>query len=165
MTSELANLTTTQLLKIVSIKEQIATLTAKLNSIAGSEPQATAPIIEEAPKKRRMSAAGRAAISAGAKARWAKIKGTSPTSEPATKVKRKLSPAHKKKLVEALAKARKAKAEKAEAAETTATEPPKTEKSKSAKKDKRGSPATRAKMAAAAKARWARVKAEGKKRL
>jgi hypothetical protein len=33
------------------------------------------------------------------------------------------------------------------------------------KKDRRSSPAVRAKLAAAAKARWAKVRAEGKKRL
>jgi hypothetical protein len=64
-----------------------------------------------------------------------------------------MTAAHKRKLVRALAKARKIrlanlKAEKSE--------------SNPAKKDKRSSPATRAKLRAAAKARWARVKAEGK---
>ena len=56
-----------------------------------------------AKKKRRMSRAGRAAIGAAAKARWAKIKGTT-KSKPAKK-KRKVSAAVKAKLA-AIARAR-----------------------------------------------------------
>ena len=44
------------------------------------------------PKKRKMSAAGRAAIAAGARARWAKIKGAK-VAAPATARKRKMSAA------------------------------------------------------------------------
>ena len=105
-----------------------------------------------------MSRAGRAAIAAGARARWAKIKGNGATdSKPAKKVKRKLSAAHKRKLIKALAKARKIRLANLKAQKAT-PEPPK-------KKDGRSSPAVRAKLAAAAKARWARVKAVGKKGL
>jgi hypothetical protein len=60
-----------------------------------------------------------------------------------------MSAAHKRKLIKALAKARKIRWAKAKAA-------------KPVKKDRRSSPATRAKLRAAAKARWAKVKAEGK---
>ena len=98
-----------------------------------------------------MSAAGRRAIAAGARLRWAKIKGNGATSEP-VKLKRKISPAHKRKLIKALAKARKIRRANLKSAKVT-------------KKDRRSSPATRAKLAAAAKARWAKVRAEGKKGL
>lgn len=58
--------------------------------------------------KRQMSAAGRAAISAAAKARWAKIRGEKVTTEPLKKGKSKFSAAAKARL-SALAKARWAK--------------------------------------------------------
>ena len=61
-------------------------------------------------KKRKMSAAGRAAIVAGQKARWAKIKGNDAAPEPAkAKRDRRSSPATRAKLA-AAAKARWAKA-------------------------------------------------------
>jgi hypothetical protein len=63
---------------------------------------------------------------------------------------------HKRKLIEAMAKARKIRLAKLKGEKV---------KSKPARKDKRSSPAVRAKLAAAAKARWARVKAQGKKTL
>jgi hypothetical protein len=77
--------------------------------------------------------------------------------EAATPGKRKLSPAHKRKLIKALAKARKVRLANLKKAK------PGTKLGK--KKDKRSSPATRAKLAAAAKARWAKARAEGKKTL
>jgi hypothetical protein len=63
-----------------------------------------------------------------------------------------MSAAHKRKVIKALAKARRIRWAKAKAA-------------KPAKKDRRSSPATRAKLAAAARARWAKARAEGKKTL
>jgi hypothetical protein len=69
--------------KAVAIAEQIEKLQAQLNSLLqrGSAlvatvkiPVVTAPT-PAAKKKRKMSAAGRAAIVAAQKARWAKIKG------------------------------------------------------------------------------------------
>jgi hypothetical protein len=59
--------------------------------------------------KRRLSAAGRAAIIAAAKARWAKVNGPTATPKPVKKGKRQLSAAHKAKLA-AAARARWAKA-------------------------------------------------------
>lgn len=56
-----------------------------------------------------------------------------------------MSAAHRRKLIKALAKARKIRWAKVKAAK---------------KKDRRSSPAVRAKLAAAARARWARVRAE-----
>jgi hypothetical protein len=102
----ISDLTTAQLHRIIEIKEQIEDLQSELESVAGD---GAAPIKRGPgrPKgKRRMSEAGRAAIAAGARARWAKIKSNAATSEP-VKVKRKLSPAHKRKLIKALTKARK----------------------------------------------------------
>jgi hypothetical protein len=61
-----------------------------------------------------------------------------------------LTAAHRRKLVKALAKARKIRSAKLKAAK---------------KKDRRSSQAVRAKLRAAAKARWAKVRAEGKKGL
>jgi hypothetical protein len=72
------------------------------------------------------------------------------------KKKRRLSAAHKRKLIKALAKARRIRLAGLKAQRATSTKVAKE------KKDRRSSPATRAKLAAAARARWARVKAEGK---
>jgi hypothetical protein len=146
----ITDLTTAQLQRIITVKQQIEDLQSQLESIAdGGRPGPGRP-----KGKRRMSAAARRAIAAGARARWAKIKGTGAISEPA-KAKRKLSPAHKRKLIKALAKARKIRLARSTASKST----PK------AKKDRRSSPATRAKLAAAAKARWAKARLEGKKTL
>jgi hypothetical protein len=59
-----------------------------------------------------MSAAGRAAIRAAQKARWAKIKGTTASAKPAKKARRKMSAAGRA-AMSAAAKARWAKAKKA----------------------------------------------------
>jgi phage protein D len=74
------------------------------------------------------------------------------TLQAPTPAKRKyrMSAAHRRKLVKALAKARKIRWAKMKAAK---------------KKDRRSSPAVRAKLRAAARARWAKVRAEGKKTL
>ena len=80
----------------------------------------------------------------------------SPASEEApTPGKRKyhMSAAHKRKLIKALKKARKIRWARVKAAK------------KGRKKDWRSSPAVRAKLSAAAKARWAKARAEGKTRL
>ncbi len=144
----ITNLTTTQLTQIIALKEQIEALQSQIESIADGH---EFPVPFSAPTKGLRSAAVRARMSAAAKARWAKIKGTDATSKPA-RVKRKLSPAHRRKLIKTLAKARTIRWAKAKA-------------SKPAKKDRRSSPATRAKLAAAAKARWAKARLEGRKTL
>ncbi len=92
-------------------------------------------------------------MSAAAKARWAKIKGTDATDSGPVKKKRKLSAAHRRKLIKALAKARKVRLANLKATATT---------SNPAKKKRRISAAGRAAMSAAGKARWAKVRAEGK---
>jgi len=76
------------------------------------------------------------------------------TEAPApTRRKYHMTAAHKRKLIKALAKARKIRSAKLKAAK------------KGKKKDWRSRPATRAKLRAAARARWAKVRAEGRKRL
>jgi hypothetical protein len=137
-------LTTSQLHRIIAIKERIEKLQSQIDSIAANG-KIAAPSTVEAPKKRRRSAAVRAKMAAAARATWAKIKGEA-DAKPAKKGKRRLSAAGRAAII-AGTKARWAQAKAAK------------------KKDRRSSTATRAKLAAAARARWARVKAEGKKTL
>jgi hypothetical protein len=122
--TNISNLTTGQLHRILAIKQQIEALQSQLESIAGRGGVPTpSPVEAPAPAKRKYH----------------------------------MTAAHKRKLIKALAKARKIRSAKLKGAKTT----PKGAK----KKDRRSSPAVRAKLAAAAKARWAKVKAEGKRTL
>lgn len=107
----ITNLSPQQLRKAADIQERIQSLQKELGQILGAD---ETTVQSQAPKngRRRMSAAGRAAISAAAKARWAKIKGSKAPTKPVQKRKRKLSAAGRAALV-AAAKARWAKAEKA----------------------------------------------------
>jgi hypothetical protein len=73
--NSITNLSPAQLRKAADIQEKIQSLQKELGRLLGGSDE-TAAI--EAPKKRKMSAAGRKAIAAAAKARWAKIKGTAP---------------------------------------------------------------------------------------
>ena len=75
----LLNLTSAQLIKAANIKDRIEALTKELNGLLGS----SAPKIKAAKpaKKRGMSAAGRAAVSAAARLRWAKIKAARPAKK------------------------------------------------------------------------------------
>ncbi len=146
--TNLTNLTTGQLRDIIAIKEQIETLQSQLDSIAGGGEIST-PSGQKGPKKGRRSAAVRARMAAAQRARWARIKGTGPAdSKPAKKKKRKLSAAHRRKLIKALAKARKMRWAKMKATKAT----PK-------KGKRRLSAAGRAAISAAAKARWAKQRA------
>jgi hypothetical protein len=73
MITSLANLSAQQLRRAAAIKAQIESLEKEFQQIFGAAPKADAA--QFAPKKkRRMSAAARAKISAAAKARWAKVK-------------------------------------------------------------------------------------------
>jgi hypothetical protein len=68
----IANLSAEHLRRAAVIKEQIQSLENELGQMFGSSIK---PVAIAAPKKRRkMSAAGRARMSAAAKARWAKVK-------------------------------------------------------------------------------------------
>jgi hypothetical protein len=101
--SNLISLTTTQLRHAADLKEKIEAMTKELASILGAS--TTAPA--KAPKKGKMSAAGRARVAAAQKARWAKIKAAKPSAK-APAQKRTMSAAAKAKL-SAAAKARWAK--------------------------------------------------------
>jgi hypothetical protein len=87
--NSITSLTPKQLRKAADIKERIDALQDELNGILGSE--APTPQEAEAPKKRKMSAAGRRAIAAAAKARWAKY--NAGKGKPARKAKRMFSAA------------------------------------------------------------------------
>jgi hypothetical protein len=72
MSASIASLSAKQLRRAADIKDKIQSLEKELEQILGLSIEPAAPA---APKKRRkMSAAGRARISAAAKARWAKVK-------------------------------------------------------------------------------------------
>ena len=104
MSSSITDLSAQQLRRAANIKDKIQTLENELGKILGSSIK---PVAAAAPKKRRkMSAAGRAKIAAGQKARWAKAKGQKmKQSQPK---KRKMSAAARAK-ISAAAKARWAK--------------------------------------------------------
>jgi hypothetical protein len=101
--SNLLSLTTKQLRRAVSLKQTIETLSNRLDSILGTPASGSA----KAPKKRSMSAAGRAAVAAAQKARWAKIKRAKKVLKTPAK-RRKMSAAARAKIA-AAAKARWAK--------------------------------------------------------
>lgn len=70
--NDLLHISTAKLQTIIAVKKQIERLQARLVKLAGAAVPAS---VATAPRKRRkMSAAGRKAISEAAKARWAKIK-------------------------------------------------------------------------------------------
>jgi hypothetical protein len=72
MSTSLSSLSVQQLRKAASLKEKIQSLEKKLGQILGS---LTVSAVKPVGKKRRkMSAAGKARISAAMKARWAKKK-------------------------------------------------------------------------------------------
>jgi len=134
--NSITNLSPTQLRKAADIQEKIQSLQKELGKLLGATVE-SAPT--EAPKKRKMSAAGRKAIAAAAKARWAKIKGTAP--------KKKLS-------AQGIANIRAGVAKRMAA------------QGKAARKPKRKlTAAGRAALSAAAKARWAKAKKAGKSKL
>ena len=105
--SSIINLSAQQLRRAAAIKEQIQSLENELGRIFGSS---TKSVVVAAPKQRRkMSAAGRARISAAAKARWAKVNGKKFTVKQSPKAKGKMSAAARAK-ISAAAKARWARA-------------------------------------------------------
>jgi hypothetical protein len=71
MNNSLASLSIKDLKRAVALKEKIARLNKELAAIVGSGEASPA---DKPAKKRKMSAAGRAAIRRAAKARWAKWK-------------------------------------------------------------------------------------------
>jgi len=139
------NATPTQLRKAADIQEKIQSLQEELGQLLGGEVSTPAQTTE-APKKRKVSAAGRARMRAAQIARWAKIKGTAPSAKPAQKPKRKMS-------AQGLANIR-AGVAKRMAAQGKAAKPVK-------KARKKISAAGLANIRAAQKARWAKAKAAG----
>ena len=111
----IATLTPKELRRAADLKERIDDLQNELSKILGNDASAASPgtkaLKDGRRRGRRMSAAGRAAIAAAAKARWAKLRGTVSSEKPATRRKRKLSAAGRAALV-AAAKARWVKARK-----------------------------------------------------
>ena len=103
----IANLSVQTLREAADLKEKIAGLEKQLAAILGSPAK---PAAAKAPKKKGMSAAGRAKVAAAQKLRWAKIKAAKakPADQPVKKARKKMSAAAKAKL-SALAKARWAK--------------------------------------------------------
>jgi hypothetical protein len=96
---EILSISSTQLKRIVALKEKIEKLQLKLQAAVGSAPAGKAT-----PKKRTMSLAARRKIAAAARARWAKVKGTAK----AAPKKRTMSLAARRKIA-AAARARWAK--------------------------------------------------------
>jgi hypothetical protein len=73
--NSLTSITPKALRRAADIQERISRLQTELTQILGGEVPALAVAkVPAAPKKRKMSAAGRAAIAAAAKARWAKFR-------------------------------------------------------------------------------------------
>jgi hypothetical protein len=105
------NLTPAQLRQAADLKEQIATLNHQLAALFGGS-GIPAPVTVAKPvvaKKRGMSAAGRAAVAAAQKARWAKLNGAKSVVKPAAtpaKVAVVAKPAKKKFVMSAAAKAK-----------------------------------------------------------
>ena len=98
----LQNLSVVQLRRVVAIKERIERLQAQLDSVAGGHGSK----VSVAPKRRVMSAAGKARIAAGQRLRWAKSRASAASPAPAKKARRrKVSPATRARLA-AIAKAR-----------------------------------------------------------
>jgi len=146
------NATPQQLRKAADIQEKIQALQNELAEILGDEVPTPAQTTET-PKKYKFSAAARAKMRAAQKARWAKIKGTTPSIEPAP------APKKRKMSAQGLANIRAGVAKRMAAqARAGATKPVK-------KAKKHFSAAARAALAAAIRARWAKAKAAGKSRL
>jgi|SRR6266850_6793954 len=108
MNSIFSSVTAQQLRKAAGIKEKIDALHAELNRILRTANEVGHRLLPQ--KRRKMSRAAIARISAAAKARWARIRGTAGKSN--GKPRRKMSAAGKARL-SALARARwkKAKAQ------------------------------------------------------
>jgi hypothetical protein len=69
-----------QLKKILAVREKIERFEQELDQIVGGQPSSTTAAAPS--RKKKLSAAARAKISAAMKARWAKRKGKKPSSRP-----------------------------------------------------------------------------------
>jgi phage protein D len=99
--TNLTSLTTSQLHRIIAIKEQIEALQGQIDSIAGGGGQIPSLSAVESTKKHRRSAAVRARMAAAQQARWARVKGETATPKAAKKRDRRSSPAVRAKLAAA----------------------------------------------------------------
>ena len=100
------SLSSAQLRHAAELQEKIESLHSELTRLVGG----VITTSTAAPKRRRkMSAAGRAKIAAGQRARWAKVKGKTLSVKPVKKAKGKVSAAARAKMA-AAAKKRWAKA-------------------------------------------------------
>jgi hypothetical protein len=106
MAISLRDLTVAQLHKAAAIKERIEQLERDLTSILGIPEAMTVGGVVR--RRRKMSPAARARISAAMKARWAKVNAGKTTTATPAKGKRTMSPAARAK-ISAAAKARWAK--------------------------------------------------------
>ena len=98
-----------QLRRAADLKERLDALQDQLSEILGSGVLTLPEPTEPAKKKRRMSAAGRRAIAAAARARWARYNAAKGATKQAKKTKKKFSAAGRAALA-AAARARWAKA-------------------------------------------------------
>jgi hypothetical protein len=103
--TNLKDLSSSQLRRIIDIKEQIETLQREIEGIASGTP-VSSQVIEDTPTRRGMSAAGRARVAAAAKVRWARIRAAKGAAAP----KRRTMSAAAKAKIAASARARWAKA-------------------------------------------------------
>jgi hypothetical protein len=149
MNTSISNVTARQLRKAADIKERIENLQRELDEVlggSGADNYSEESTVGTVPKRRGMSAAGRAAISAAATARWAAIRGTAPAGA-ANAPRRKMSAQG---LANIRAGVRKRMAQQNRAAAVN-NFPRRTM-----------SPAAKAKLSAIAKARWKKARAQGK---
>ena len=105
--SNLLSLSSAQLKRAAAIKDQIEDLNRELAGLLGSPATASKPA--KGARKGGMSAAGRAAVAAAQRARWAKIKAAKPAAKTAAKKKKFTMSASAKAKISAAAKARWAK--------------------------------------------------------
>ena len=110
--TNLKDLSTNQLQRIIALKEAIEGLEGQIASIMDGRDGEIAEIpVDELPKKRRMSASARAKIAAAQRARWARVKGTTAMPKATNKKDGRSSPAFRAKMAAAArARWKKAKA-------------------------------------------------------
>ena len=140
----ITTLSPNQLRKAADIQEKIQSLQEELGQLLGGE-ESTPTEPTEAPRKYKFSAAARAKMRAAQQARWAKIKGTAPSTTPAA------APKKRKMSAQGLANIRAGVAKRIAAQGKTVQKP-----------KRKFSAAGRAALSAAAKARWAKAKRAGK---
>jgi hypothetical protein len=87
MNTSFSHISIQQLKRAIKLKTKLERLQSQLDAIIG-----TGGEVPTLRRKRRMSAAGRAAIAAGARRRWAKVNGNAP-GKPMKRGKRKMSAA------------------------------------------------------------------------